>query len=278
MNIKIDASEIQKLVPMPAAITQLSRVAFNPEVGVQDAARVIEFDQVLTANVLSWANSSWSAARSPILTVKDAVVRFGIENILKLAIGKRIAGSMKKPNPGYELGENELWRHSVAAALVAECLCDFTTTVPRAAFTGALVHDIGKLLLGKYLHPPILQELRDLIEKEQISYIEAEQRMLGTNHALVGAEIARFWNFPENLISVIQRHHEYEFPPDPLLDSVQIANAVTKLLGIGMGSEQMNIDIHSSVPERMGLSDTKIEQLCVAVSEKLAATEALWEI
>ena len=39
----------------------LARLAFDSEVGISEIARVIEYDQVITANVLHWANSAWSA-------------------------------------------------------------------------------------------------------------------------------------------------------------------------------------------------------------------------
>jgi putative nucleotidyltransferase with HDIG domain len=278
MKITITRAEIEKYAPLPTGIAQLNKIVFQPKVDESAVAQIIETDPELKANVLTWAKVLGSEEQAAKLSVAEIVLLVGIENIIILAIGKRIANEMRKSQPGYALEKDELWRHSVAAALAAECLVDITNiTVPHTAFAAALLHDVGKLLLGKYLTPETVGKIRGITEMDCLSYIEAEEAILGTNHAKVGSEIARFWGFSEDIVLAIEHHHDYEYAQDPLLESVQIANAITKLLGIGMGNEQMNINIHSDVPQRMGLTDTKIEILCMTVSEKLAMTEALWQ-
>jgi HD-like signal output (HDOD) protein len=279
MKVVINPPEIKSVVSMSASIPRLTKLAFDPEISVNEIARVIEFDQVLTANVLHWANSAWSASETPVLSVKDAVVRFGIGHIVKLVIGKCVAKPMKQAFPGYELQENELWQHSVACALAVECLEKITSKpVPAPAFTAALIHDIGKLLLERHISPVLLGQIHTLIIEKGITYIEAEREILGTDHAQLGGTIARFWEFPETLILGIEQHHLDVHSPDPVLDSVQIANTVAKLLGVGLGSEQMNLTINPGVPKRMGLTSGAMESLCALVQGKLTDTLAQWEI
>ncbi len=279
MNVVINPPEIQSVVSMSASIPRLTKLAFDPEISVGEIARVIEFDQVLTANVLHWANSAWSASEVQVLTVKDAIVRFGIGHIVKLVIGKCVAKPFKQSFPGYELLENELWQHSVACALAVECLEKITKRpVPAPAFTAALVHDIGKLLLERHISPVVLGQIQEAMNYEGITYIEAERKILGTDHAQLGGAIARFWEFPEPLILGIEQHHHEVYVPNPLLDTVQIANAVAKLLGVGLGSEQMNLAINPGIPKRMGLTSGSMETLCAMVQSTLAETLAQWEI
>jgi putative nucleotidyltransferase with HDIG domain len=278
MSLNIDPAEIEKMVSMSASIPRLARLAFDSEVGISEIARVIEYDQVITANVLHWANSAWSASESQVSSVKDAIVRFGIGHVIKLVIGKCLSKPLKAPLPGYELVENELWQHSVAAALAAEALEGIVhKNLPAAAFTAALMHDIGKLLLERQLGPEIIDEIRHRIADRGISYIEAEQELLGTNHALVGGEIARFWKLPEPLVSAIEQHHGEIHVPDLLLDSVQVANAAAKLIGVGLGTEQMNMTINPGVPRRLGLTSAGMETLCALVQSRLAETLAQWD-
>jgi putative nucleotidyltransferase with HDIG domain len=278
MSVNIDPAEIEKLVSMSASIPRLARLAFDPEVGIQEIARVIEYDQVITANVLHWANSAWSASEIPILTVKDAIVRFGIGHVVKLVIGKCLAKPLQAPLPGYELLESELWQHSVAAALAAESLeVMVKKPLPTPAFTVALMHDIGKLLLERRLGPDMVEDIRALIMEKGISYIEAERELLGTDHAVVGGDIARYWKFPEPLVMGIEQHHGVIHVPDALLDSVQVANTVAKLIGVGLGTEQMNMTINPGVPRRLGLTSTGMEMLCALVQSRLADTLASWE-
>jgi putative nucleotidyltransferase with HDIG domain len=279
MSIVIHPSEIQSLLPMPESVLQLNQVAFDPEVNPAKIWRIIELDPAMTADVLRWANSSWSAAQSPVVTIKDAVIRFGIANILQLAIGKHIAGPMKENLPGYRLEEKALWRHSVATALATECIGQITSRpAPPAAFTAALLHDIGKLILVRYLDRDVYGRIEKMIREEGTTYFEAEDRVLGSNHAKIGAVIAETWKLPPPIVNTIEHHHDRSAEPDPLLDTVQVANAVTKLLGIGLGTEEMNMDIDSEAALRLGLTPQSLETLCTLVNFKLQETETLWGI
>jgi putative nucleotidyltransferase with HDIG domain len=240
---------------------------------------LIELDQALTANVLRMANSVMGSARTQIETVKDAVVRLGTAQIFKLAVGSQVAGPMSTACPGYELAEHELWRHSVAAALAAEYLSEITPQpIPKLAFTSALLHDIGKLLLGRDLGGEVLENILSIMHQEHITFLEAEHRVLGTDHAEVGGEIARHWAFPEPLIEAITFHHDPDQQPSLLLDAVHLSNAVAKFIGVGLGREQMNMDVSSETPKRMGLSIPQLETLCARVRIDLARAEEQYKI
>lgn len=277
MNPAVDVSEIRHLAPMPASVARLVQLAFDPAAGVAEVAGVVQYDPALTANLLRWANSAWSGAENPVTSVRDAVVRLGLNQLLKLAVGNTVSQPMKRDLAAYALPENELWRHSLAAALAAENLPAFATQpVPAATFTAALIHDIGKLLLVRLLSPAAVAEIFRRIEQDQLTYVAAEREVLGVDHAAVGGEIARVWSFPESLVFVISHHHDPEPLPDPLLDAVQIANAVAKFVGVGLGLEQMHIRISPKVMQRVGLTYGRMEALCAAVKDRLATAEKEW--
>ncbi|MEW6516016.1 MAG: HDOD domain-containing protein [candidate division FCPU426 bacterium] len=275
----IKPEEFGKLPPMSSSVNRLARLINEPEVDIREITRIIELDVSLTANLLRWANSAWSQTENPILTVREAVIRLGMGNILKMSIGQTVAEPMRKSCPGYGLAEKELWRHSVAAALAAETLDRLTPRrIPGVAFTAALLHDIGKLLLGQHMTPEMTQQIRQLVESENITYNAAEFKILGTDHAKVGAAIGRHWGFPEVLVRAIEFHHDPEAQPDMVSDAVHIANTVAKFIGVGMGSEQMNLRASQEAAERLGLNSLVLESVCATVQSDLAKTEALWEV
>jgi HD-like signal output (HDOD) protein len=94
----------------------------NENSTVDDIVNVIKYDQAITVDVLKYANSSMSAPQRTITTVKDAVIRLGGARILMQILGKHVKNSMNVALPAYGYDENELWRHSVAAAVAAENL------------------------------------------------------------------------------------------------------------------------------------------------------------
>ncbi len=275
----VRVAEIDTLAPLPASLTRLAAVVGSADSSANDVAAVIELDQALTANTIRLANSAWSGSPKRIDTVREAVLRLGAGRILELAVGERVASALSRPCPGYELGEYELWRHSVAAALATEHLGRFAPRrVPGVTFTAALLHDIGKLLLARHLDRETVARIRETAASGGRTYLEAERSVLGTDHAEVGGAVARHWEFPPPIVAAIERHHDPDAEPDPVLDAVHIANAVAKLAGIGLGSEQMNMAASSQAAGRLGLSASGLESLCAAVLDELNRTEELWGI
>ncbi|HSW47304.1 MAG TPA: HDOD domain-containing protein [Phycisphaerae bacterium] len=279
MTVDILNSEIAVLAPMPASLLRLAAVIGDPDSNLTDVVAVIELDQALTSNVLRLANSAWSASARRIETVRDAVLRLGSGRVFELAVGERVAGEMSRTCPAYDLGEHELWRHSVAAALAAERLNLFTAKpVPAVGFTAALLHDVGKLVLGRHVETSTFERIREAAGQPDVTYLEAERLILGTDHAEVGGAVARHWRFPEELALSIERHHDPDSDPGPVPDAVHIANVVAKINGIGLGSEQMNMKASVAAAVRLGLSSSNLESLCATVHGELARTEELWGI
>ena len=279
MRVEIKPSEIESLAPMPVSVVQLASIATNEKATMEEMARIIEFDEALTANLLRLANSVWGRSVMPILTVKDAVVRLGTAQILKFCVGRQIAAPMTKAIPGYELGEHDLGRHSVASALAAEHLNSFLhKPVPRLAFTAALMHDIGKLLLGRHLGLDALGEIRRMVMEENIQFKAAEHRQLGTNHAEVGGTIARHWKFPQQLVDAIELHHDPDKEPNALVDVVHLANILAKRMGLGLGSTPKNMEVSDEVIGRLKISPPDLEAVCEKVMVELDEAEKVYMV
>ena len=259
----IDDSEIEHLYPMSPSVDRLAGIVCGEDVDFDEVTSVTELDEALTAHVLRAADSAYSVSRTPIGTVKQAVVRLGADRVLQLVVGSQVAGTMRQACDGYELDEYELWRHSVAAALAAKLVGQVAKVrVPGAAFTAALLHDIGKLLLKRHLGREAVEAVRDLMTRTGMLYIEAERHVLGTDHALIGGAVAQQWRFPDELARAIGQHHNPDVEPTPVLDAVHVANLVVKTIGVGLGSEQMNLKVSSGACARLGLGEEDIVALC----------------
>ncbi|MBD95506.1 MAG: hypothetical protein CL482_14815 [Acidobacteria bacterium] len=88
--------------------------------------------------------------------------------------------------PQYGLAEGEFWQHLVASSLAAEVVQRRSTrSLPLEASTAALLHDIGKLMIGRLVDRESLQYLE--CARELGEGIEVEMAILDTHHAEVGA-------------------------------------------------------------------------------------------
>ncbi|MFH1009663.1 MAG: HDOD domain-containing protein [bacterium] len=273
-------SDIERLFPLPVSLPKLACALADPMGNLRQIVYIIQYDTALTANVIRMANSAAFAPVNPILTVNDAVMRLGTGRILELAMGNQVKGILTASCPGYELTEKELWRHSVAAALGADLLTRFASKqIPPVAFTAALLHDIGKLIISRQIKREWRLQIADLVEAKGVPFIEAERMILGVTHAEVGGAVAKRWSFPKVLADCIALHHEpdSEGNSSVALDAVHIGNVVAKTLAVGMGSEQMNMVACASAARRLGLTPEKFEALCANVLEDLPKIESLFE-
>jgi putative nucleotidyltransferase with HDIG domain len=265
------SKEIDHLDPIPISLPRLASAVADPDADLHSIVSIIEYDPALTANTLKLANSAYYSSGSLISSVREAVQRLGAGRILQHSLGHRLRTKMAQSCPGYDLEEQELWRHSVAAAVAADLMPRYaTTSIHPVSFTAALLHDVGKLVLSRHLSPQVKEAIQRASRVHRLSYVEAERAVLGFDHAQVGGVMARRWVFPEILASAIARHHHPHTGTGDraALLAVHTANAVAKLIGIGMGSEEMNMPVDSAAAQELGLTANKLEALCAATQQE----------
>jgi len=245
-----------ELQPLSPSSTRLAALVSIENTNIKEVVGVIKFDQALTLHLLRIANSAAVASRTPISTINDAVMRLGMGTILSLAISFNVKGQMKRAVPEYGLPEGELWRHSIAAAAAAEAANAFSKiAIPHAAFTAALLHDIGKQLMAQFLNPEILGIIKSA-QQSGVDPLTAESEVLRVHHGELGGLIAQHWMLPEPIVKGITNHQIIlnGVDADPLCDIVYLSNIIAKLIGTGTGGADIQASDYDSVRERMGIS------------------------
>jgi len=173
-----------------------------------------------------------------------------------------------KPIPGYDLPAGELWRHSIAVSVSAEGLAK-EINLPQAeeAFTAGLVHDLGKQVLGMLVKEKT-SKIEEVLSKG-VSFVEAERKVLGTDHAEIGALILKKWNFPEEMIRVVRWHHEPDRSEvkEELVDIVHIANILCLMIGIGVGREGIRYNLSTEALKRLGIKTAHLERVASQTKE-----------
>ncbi len=210
--IDIDAlvETVGALAPLPQSSAKLVRLLAQPGFDVGAVAEVIERDAALTAQILRTTNSALHAASMPITTVRKAVVRLGFGPVLFLAVSAAATRVLKRAVPEYDIREGEMWMHSVMCSLSAESLCRRVRgPLPPETATVALLHDIGKLILARFLSPAVVSVLHEATKDRQggIDY-QAEFDVLDLQHSDVGALVAQQWKLPETIVHGIRLHHD----------------------------------------------------------------------
>jgi putative nucleotidyltransferase with HDIG domain len=260
---------IQHLDPLPVTARRLTAMLGDDNVNVREIAEIVEYDVAVAANVVRVANSAAYAGRYPVERVRDAVVRLGTANLLTIVLGDYIR-VFRVAAPLYDLTEDDLYLHSAAASLVIKAIVTETRRpLPPSASIAALLHDIGKLIMVRYMKADV-SALQSLCKEKKITFVAAEREVLGCDHADVGGAIARNWGFPQEITDAIEHHHRV-IPGGSgiVLDAVMLANYAAKSIGIGLGAEAFNIPMdYEGSRKRLGLSIEAFERSC--------AQAALW--
>ncbi|OGI00718.1 MAG: hypothetical protein A2Y25_11650 [Candidatus Melainabacteria bacterium GWF2_37_15] len=237
---------------------KVSKLLDDDNASINDLSKLIEADQALTVKLLKHCNSAEYGFSKRVTTVKDAIARIGFK-ILKTMIFTIVSkSSFNQEIKGYGLEKGDLWRNSISCAVYSRYLAKLIDyNDPDQAFTAGLLRDIGKLILHEYVRKEY-DEIERLVNKENITFSEAEEKIIGLNHCQLGALVADKWNFPQILIDTIKYHHNPEKAEQDecedmdLLRIVHFADYLTVMLGYGIGKDSMLQEIDMDCVESLG--------------------------
>jgi putative nucleotidyltransferase with HDIG domain len=266
--------EADKIPPIPQAAQKALALIRTPEFSASNLARIIEMDQILTIQVLRWANSAYYGMENRIATVQQAVVVLGVDTMQELIMTYSFSDRLYKPLPGYDLQRGELWQHALGTAIGAKLVSkQLHLKIDEDAYFAGLLCDVGKLVFEKLLQDPDI----NLADWEQYSFLELERANFGIDHATLGAEIARRWQLPENLVTAIAYHHEPQAAEiHPLLvATVHVADVSMMTLGIGIGIDGLRYPLQEAALKRLGMTREDFFYLIEQVAEQLTKAKEL---
>lgn len=261
-------SAIKSFPGMPGTAVRLLALIDNPAMRVSQIEQILRQDPGLTANVLRLANSAYFGIPSKVGSIRQAVILLGLKRLIQMVIAACVSAIMDKPVPGYDLPPGELWRHSIAVSVAAEGLVkELNAEAAEEIFTAALLHDVGKLVLGQFVQDEYHQI--ETAVSQGISFEMAEKIVLGANHADIGAQILTKWSLPQEIVNAVQFHHAPEDAgqTNTMLDIVHVANFMSMMIGIGIGKDGLHHQPSVEVTERLGLEPEHLEKVASQTME-----------
>ena len=271
MTVQELVAKVKNLPPVPHAALKLVSLLEQPAVSNTEVVQALRCDNVLTAKLLRACNSPYFGLAEPVASVDQAVFILGHQQILHIVLTIAFGSAMVVPLPGYAVEASELWRHSLVTAIAGEILANEFTDLnvePPVAFTVGLLHDIGKLVLSQTLTADLQAEIRNRIEHGQLSRVEAEKAVLGTDHCEVGALLLQSWHLPDDLVEAVANHHQPVLKPRPRLSVVtHLANCIAHLAGSAPGWDGYAVRINNEVVTSLEITPEQIEHLIITVRE-----------
>ncbi|WP_054701798.1 HDOD domain-containing protein [Desulfosarcina cetonica] len=241
--------KIDKLEPVPIIIHKVLALANDPEAPLSELMRVVERDPAITANLLKTANSAYLGLAVKVDSVQQAVSMLGQQQVVEMVLSQNLSGNLDRAQAGYGLAKGDLWRQSLAVAMVARTLAKQRDLMSLPAiYTAALLKDIGKVILHEYVADK-LDTIQRLVSDRGMSFVEAEKDVLGMDHTALGGIIAKQWNFSPHMIYMIENHHLANLASrnDPATATLYLADMVAMMVDTGLGVDRLAYHVYQDV-------------------------------
>lgn len=265
------------LEPLPPTAARLTAIFARDEANVGEIERAVSLDPALTGQLLRVANSAAHGRRAAIGTVRAAVLHLGIGRVFSFAIAGSVRGRAQRALPELGLAEGALWRHLVASALAVEVLPSvIRLPIPPEAFTAALLHDLGKVLMTRFLDAETLGFLAEARALGAEAGIQAEREVLGVHHGEVSALVAQEWHLPEPIVHAIAYHGYPDEAEDLICDIVHVADVAATRIGMAAGSAPADVAVRPGTAERLGFTEAALDKLVPGLHERFAEVAQLY--
>lgn len=171
---------------------------------IEEVIILVHEDPALASEMLKHANSSYYSGKTPITTIKDAIVRLGSQQIVNLAFSASMSNA-KSNNPVINTHMKNLWYHCRTVAKTSAYLAlkvSHDNKIPELnhdeVYLGGLLHDVGKLYLLKVLDSLIMS---DIIHPDN-SLIK---NILVELNIQQGIKVIKHYNIPEIYSNLLDR-------------------------------------------------------------------------
>lgn len=200
---------LTELPAIPKVMQDLIASMEDGDADIAELAEIVRHDPTVSARVLRLANSSYYGSLKKIGSIQDAVTRIGLDSLRTLVITLGLTDAFKAV-PGVSL--RDFWHHALLSAALARGLARAAHQDVEFAYTSALMHRIGSLLLHLAAPQEAAALAREQANATPAERCIAERNKLGVDHCSAGAELARQWNFP---LAIRNGLAAYAYPLSP---------------------------------------------------------------
>jgi putative nucleotidyltransferase with HDIG domain len=166
---------------------------------------VIEHDIAMSAKVLQLVNSAFFGLAQTVTSLKSGVSYLGMETIKNLALTTETFRILA-PDPRVPVSACEaIQQHSYRVAAIAGTL-PMDSKARDLTVVAALLHDVGRLALASKM-PDVFSSVLALVRERKCEPFEAEEELLGTSHAEIGAYLLGLWGVAPAASEAIAHHH-----------------------------------------------------------------------
>ncbi|MHA6492002.1 HDOD domain-containing protein [Pseudomonas borbori] len=212
MDIELTAEQIQKVLqgisvpPQPQIMVDLQMEQYMPNPDLQAIATLISQDPGLSGALLKIVNSPYFGLSSRVSSIQRAVTLLGSRSVINMVNALSIKGEMSDETI---VTLNRFWDTAQDVAMTCMVLARrIGSEAVDEAYSLGLFHNCGiPLMLKQFPNYISVMEESYASAGDERRVVDTENRLLNTNHAVVGYFTAKSWNLPLHLCEAIANHH-----------------------------------------------------------------------
>lgn len=245
---------LHQLPAMPLVVQEVMASFRDENTGSAELAHKIAFDQGLSARVLRVANSSFYGLQREVGSIQEAVMVLGFDCVRSLVLSAGFVRAFPAKADAL-FDRHEFWVRSFRVATYTEALANSVGAERQLAFTSGMFHDIGQLVFDVC----IPEQFAEILKRQKAtgeSLIALERDVLGFDHAVIGGDMAKRWNFPPKLEHAIRYWRSPEREPYELIGGLVF---IAVLLDGGLRGDELMQRIPDKLRDRLRIEWETIE-------------------
>ncbi len=186
----------------------------------------------MSAKVLQLVNGGFFGLPQKVTSPERAVASLGLDRIRILQDSGTFRLFVPDTRIPDSFGRTAQLRAQRTALIVGGL--PLASEFREAAFVAGLLHDVGTLVLASTM-PDVFCTVLSKMNDQGFTQAEAEEQLLGTSHAEIGAYLLGLWGINDMVVEAIAHHHHPTRNPHTGLDcsgALYLANLLAQELEI----------------------------------------------
>ncbi len=259
------AADQVTLPPFDKTAMRIQQEIRKPDVPISRIEKLIIADPAMASQVLKVANSAFFRGLTKVSTIKEAIVRLGLDEITRIVLVLSQKKLYETNDSFIKNYRNLLWQHAIVSALVSQWVAKEAgyEELSQEAFFASLIHDIGKLFLIT-----VMEQIKKIRRAPFVPSNAIINEIIRSQQAEQGYRLLKKWNIPETYWSVARSHHDNTFDTEnvPLI-ILRLVNKICSKVGVSLekyDDASMSISAESGF---FGFSEIKIAELELQVED-----------
>lgn len=259
---------------LPQIVSQVLKLADDPEASPKQMEKVIERDPAITAKILRVANSSYYGLNQ-VPSIGRAISMLGMNTIRSLVVGVAYQQLMSGRAVASHFDKLEFWRHSLGAATGARILAKLKMPMrAEELYVAGMMHDVGLLVMDRF-HPLELDKAVGYAIDEGIRLHEAENLLFGFDHSKLGSILAKQWGLSQVVLDAIEFHHQPDMDENNSASTavVALANQLAHQCGLTNNIPTLDPQVDEVLLDMVGLPSEQLEVIKNVIAQEVVRAE-----